>query len=452
MVLNRELLNRFLAGVACLFLIVSPGFAQDEEDERSKRDQAKTKQAQAVSKEVYESIQKAQELVDAKDFSGALRMIERLYDPEKLTEYEQSNVLNYLAFIHYNMDNIPKALETYEKILQIPSLEPTLRKQSTYTVAQLYTMEERYEDALRTVDIWFTLEPNPAPEPFILKAQNLYQVGRYRDMIEPVENAIRVAKEREKEPKEDWYNLLNFAYFQMEDYGKVRDIQIILLENWPKKRYWFSLAGAFTELGEDRNLINAYNAAHTQGMLESEAEFVTMAQLYMQAEVPYKAASLLESEMSAGRVNPTAKNYRLLSQALMLAQEDKRAIPALTEAAKQTEDGELDIRLGNSYVNVGEYSECVKAVRNGIRKGGLKSVENAQISLGMCLYNLRQYSDAKTAFREAGKARNLRRVANQWISVIDADVERNRQIRDAEEAARKRQAEVEARRRAADRV
>ena len=271
-------------------------------------------------------------------------------------------------------------------------------------------------------------------------------------MIEPVENAVRVAKEREKEPKEDWYNLLNFAYFQMENYAKVRDIQIILLENWPKKRYWFSLAGAFTELGEDRNLINAYNAAHTQGMLESEAEFVTMAQLYMQAEVPYKAASLLESEMSSGRIGPSAKNYRLLSQALMLAQEDKRAIPALTEAAKQTEDGELDIRLGNSYLNIGEYSECAKAVRNGIRKGGLKSVENAQISLGMCLYNLRQYSDAKSAFREAGKARNLRRVANQWITVIDADVERNRQIRDAEEAARQRQAEVEERRRAADRV
>ncbi len=449
--MNTQLLNRVLAAMACVMLAVTPVVAQ-EEDERAKRDQTKTKEAQAVSKEVFESIQKAQELVDAKDFPGALRIIERLYNPDKLTEYEQSNVLNYLAFIHYNMDNIPAALSTYEKILAIPSLEPTLRKQATYTVSQLHTMEENYQKALDFLEVWFTLEPNPAPEPFILKAQNLYQVQRYPEMVQPVEEAMRIARERDKEVKEDWYALLNFAYFQLEDYGKVRDIQKILLENWPKKRYWFSLAGAFTELGEDRNLINAYNAAFTQGMLEQESEFVTMAQLFMQAEVPYKAASLLEEEMKAGRVGPSAKNYRLLSQALMLSMEDQRAIPALTEAAKLTEDGELDVRLGNSYLNVGEYSECVKAVRNGIRKGGLKSVENAHISLGMCLYNLRQYSDAKSAFREAGKARNLRRIANQWITVIDADVERNRQIRDAEEAARKRQQEVEERRRQTNRA
>ena len=83
--------------------------------------------------------------------------------------------------------------------------------------------------------------------------------------------------------------LLNFAYFQQENYAKVRDIQKILLVNWPKKRYWFSLAGAYTELGEDANLMAAYDAAHTQGLLEKESEFTTMAQLYMQHEVPYKA-------------------------------------------------------------------------------------------------------------------------------------------------------------------
>ena len=48
--------------------------------------------------------------------------------------------------------------------------------------------------------------------------------------------------------KEDWYSLLNFAYFQQENFSKVRDIQKILLIHYPKKRYWFSLAGAYTEV------------------------------------------------------------------------------------------------------------------------------------------------------------------------------------------------------------
>lgn len=430
-----------------LFLTAPPALAQDQEP-----DNTKTKQAQAVSKAVYDQIQKAQEFAEAKNYSEALRLLDRLYNPDKLTEYEQANVLNYFGFVYYSMENVPQAIDAYERMVAIPSLEPQLLKATTYTLAQLYTVEERYQTALTALDRWFVMETNPAPEPFILKAQNLYQVERYAEMIEPIENAMQVARDRGKPVKEDWYVLLNFAYFREENYRKVRDIQKILLENWPKKRYWFSLAGAYTELGEDQNLIAAYDAAHTQGLLEKETEFVTMAQLYMQREVPYKAASLLEREMESGRVSKDAKNYRLLSQAWMLSQEDARAIPALEQAARLSTDGELNVRLGNAYLNITEYRDCASAVQTGLRKGGLKNPDNAHISLGMCLYNLKQYDEARAAFRQAARFDKSRRVANQWISVINAEVERNRAIEQARAAAEKKRREVDARRNRSDRA
>ena len=412
-------------------------------------DDTKTKQAQAVSKEVYERIQKAQEMVDNKEYQGALRLLDNLYNPDKLTEYEQANVLNYIGFVYYNIDDITNAVRTYERMLAIPSLEPQMAKQTTYTMAQLLTMQENYPKALSTLNKWFTLETNPAPEPYILQAQLFYNLDQYKNMIPAIETAMRIARERNKPVKEDWWNLLNFAYFQEENYAKVRDIQKTLLQNWPKARYWKSLAGAYTELGEDEKLIYAYDAAHTQGMLVKDTEFVTMAQLYLQAEVPYKAATLLQEKMDAGVVPKNEKNYRLLSQAWMLSMEDEKAIPALEAAAKLSSDGELDVRLANAYLNIGEYGDCVTSANTAIRKGGLKSPDNAQISLGMCLYNLRRYADAKTAFNNAGKVPRSQRTANQWIRVIDAEVERNRQIRLAEEAARKKRQELEAKRAAA---
>lgn len=448
-------MNRGISLKLCLALIVgvlSFGSAGAQRATDEDRDKTKTKQAQAVSKEVYERIQKAQEMVDAKNYSGALKSLNNLYNPDKLTEYEQANVLNYIGFVYYNMDDAKNAIRTYERMLAIPTLEPQLAKQTTFTMAQLLTMEEQYGKALNTLDKWFVLETNPAPEPFILRAQILYNLERYKDMVSPIENAMRIAKERGLPAKENWYGLLNFAYFQQENYAKVRDIQIILLENWPKARYWKSLAGAFTELGEDEKLIYAYDAAHTQGMLEKDTEFVTMAQLYLQAEVPYKAATLLEEKMNAGIVPKTEKNYRLMSQAWMLAQEDKKAIPALQAAAKLATHGELDQRLANAYLNIGNYSECVKSANTAIRKGGLKNPDNMQISLGMCLYNLRRYSDAKAAFRKSAQTPRSTRTAEQWIRVIDADVERNRQIKLAEEAARKKRQELDAKKAKALRV
>ena len=447
---NRFLMRIWLL-VACGIFATGSVLAQDDA-EREERDNTKTKQAQAVSKEVYDRIQKAQEEIDADNPQAALRILEGLKGRKGITEYELQNVLNYVGFVYYNLDNIDAAMAAYQEMIEIPSIEPQIKKSTIYTMAQFSTMQEKYDQALRYLDEYFVLETNPAPDNYILLAQNLYQVNRYADMIEPIETAISEAQRRELDVKEDWYVLLNFAYFQQENYAKVRDIQKILLVTWPKKRYWFSLAGAYTELGEDNNLVAAYDAAFTQGMFEKESEYVTMAQLYMQHEVPYKAAKVMQEQMDNGIVSKEAKNYRLLSQALTLAAEDEASIPALQEAARLSTDGELNLRLGNAYLNLSQYSECVAAIREGVRKGGIKSPDNAQISLGMCLYNLKEYQNAITAFREAGKTQRSARIARQWISVIESDLERNRQIQLAENAARRQLQELAERRRAAERI
>lgn len=438
--------SRFLTKLCMLaaglcFLAGGPLFAQEEEG----RPEQKTKEAQAVSKEVYDKIQGAQEQVDAKDYQGALRTLNDLRQ-RKLTEYELTNVLNYIGFVYYNMEDTQKAIATYKELLQVPSLEEQMRKQTIYTMAQLSTMEEQYAEALKYLDQWFGLETNPGPEPYILYAQNLYQVDRYKDMVKPIETAMEVARNRNVAIKEDWYVLLNFAYFQQEDFAKVRDIHKILLQNWPKKRYWFTLAGAFTELNQERNLVASYDILHTQELLTTENELVTMAQLYMQHEVPYKAATLLEAEMESGRIEKNAKNYRLLSQAWSLAMEDEKAIPALQQAARMDRDGELYLRLANTHLNLGEYEECVEAAREGLNVGDLKNPDHAQISLGMCLYNLKRYEDAITAFRAAGRAERSQNMSRQWIDVIESDIARDEQIRLAEVAARRQQQALQQRR------
>jgi tetratricopeptide (TPR) repeat protein len=446
---KHRLLSRIFVLLICGIFAAGSAFAA-QSDEQSQRDKQKTKQAQAVSKDVYDRIQKAQEAIDADNPNEALKILGALKGKKGLTEYELQNVLNYIGFVYYNLDDVPKAVATYEEMLRIPSIEEQIKKQTLYTLAQLSTMQEDYNKALRLLDEWFVLETNPAPDPYILYAQNLYQVNRYSDMIRPILAAMEVAEKRALPKKEDWYVLLNFAYFQQENYEKVRDIQKILLVSWPKKRYWFSLAGAYTELGEEQNLVAAYDAAMTQGLLEKESELVTMAQLYLQHEVPYKAAILLDREMDAGRVAKDAKNYRLLSQAWTLAAEDEKAIPALQHAARLSPEGELNLRLGNAHLNLGQYGECVAAIEDGLEKKGIKSPDNAQISLGMCLYNQKKYRAAIQAFQVAGRTNRSRNIARQWISVIQSDIERNEQIRLAEAAAQKQQRELAARRRSTD--
>ena len=121
MTFSNRVLRRIALLTVCGVLAAGPVVAQDEEE-----DTTKTKQAQAVSKEVYDRIQKAQELIDADEPQEALQLLNSLKTRKGITEYELQNVLNYIGFVHYNMDNIDQATATYEKMLRSPSLEPQL--------------------------------------------------------------------------------------------------------------------------------------------------------------------------------------------------------------------------------------------------------------------------------------------------------------------------------------
>ena len=168
--------------------------AQSEADrareERDKRDGQKTKKSQAVSKSVYEKITRAQEIMEAGDNEGALKILTALRSSSKLSEYEQQNVLNYLGFVYYNMEDFPRAMKAYEDMLKIPSIEEQMRKTTTYTLAQLNTMEENYKKSISLIEQYFRLETNPPPAAHILYAQNLYQLERYKEMIPPIETAM----------------------------------------------------------------------------------------------------------------------------------------------------------------------------------------------------------------------------------------------------------------------
>jgi TonB family protein len=230
--------------------------AQDKPEER-KSAKRKKKQAKAVSKEVFDKITLAQKMVDAADYNSALQLVENLLQYDKLTEYERSNVLNYIAFVHYNMDNYSGAIATYEEMLRIPSLDEQNRKQTVFTLAQLNTMQERYTEAIRILEEWFTLEQNPPAAPYILYAQNLYQVKRYRDMIKPIETAIGIAEKRKKPVKEDWYRLLRYANSAINEFQTALDISKEMNKRWPSEESSYSLAIIYTRLRDQDKALAA---------------------------------------------------------------------------------------------------------------------------------------------------------------------------------------------------
>ncbi|MCZ6716770.1 MAG: hypothetical protein O6946_06870, partial [Gammaproteobacteria bacterium] len=406
------------------------------------RKERKTRKTPAMREKTYKKLSESRELAEADDFIGALRALDSLSRQKNLNSYELAQMHNFYGFIHFSQENYAQAVRDYENVLAQPNLPLGMETSTIYTLSQLYFTQEDYVGAERQLRKWFAVADNPGPSPYILLGQAIYQQAeaikdqraqaqKYRDAIVPVEKAISIRVDQGKPPKENWLLLLRVFYFELGDLAKVEEILKQLLVLNPKKDYWVQLSGIYGERDEINKQLTAFEIVYVQGLLKTSREHVTMAQLYLQSEVPYKAGKVLESGLKAGTIEKTARNYRLMAQSWTMAQEDAKAIPALVQAAKLSDDGELDVRLANAYFNLRQWKESISSSRAGIKKGGLKRNDQANIMLGMALYNVERYSQAIVAFRVARRDDRSSRMASQWINHVTNERARQEQLRQA---------------------
>lgn len=236
--------------------------------------------------------------------------------------------------------------------------------------------------------------------------EDLAQTRKNNEKYVEIEDAIKSIEADVKNlaigpTKENWWLLLRAAYFELEQMDNVKTVLQRLVIEWSKKEYWTQLSAFYGQDRQEKEQMAAYQTAYHEGFLEKSSEFVQMAQLYLSVEAPYEAARILQKAIDEGKVDKEEKNWKLLAQAWFLAQYDEEAIVALREAAKLSDDGELDIRLARSLSNMANFKDCIDAAQTAIKKGDLKRLDESYITLGMCQFEEARYDDAKQAFVNA---------------------------------------------------
>ena len=76
-------------------------------------DTRKTKETVAMSQQVYEKLTEIQEMVEAKDYASAQRLIEEAKE-KKLSDYERAQVCNLSAYSYYLQERYKEAIAAYD--------------------------------------------------------------------------------------------------------------------------------------------------------------------------------------------------------------------------------------------------------------------------------------------------------------------------------------------------
>ena len=431
--LARSLMASILT-VACSLSVVvvdrvfDAGFIGYASAQESKKER-ETRKTPALRNNIYEKLAEAQVFAEAKQYVEAQEVLDDMLDAtskkSKLNGYELANVYNTYAYLRYAVEDYEGALNYYQKVIdQRPDIPVALEVGTLYTVAQLYFLQEKWKRGIDTLIQWMSLSETPSTNAYVLLANGYFQLKDYDRSLENIQIAIQREEAAGKLPKEQWYNLARFIHFDRSNYAEALDILEILIMYYPKKQYWVQASHLYGEEKDDARQLAILEASYEQNLLDRSQDIVLLSQLYLNAEVPFPAARVLEKGFADEVVETESKNYELAGVAWRQAQEVAKSLPMLEAAASKSEKGELYARLGNVYLDVDKNKDAVDALLKGLDKGGVKRPDQARLALGMAYFNLGDFSAARRAFREARKDERAKSYADQWLKYISSEERR----------------------------
>lgn len=395
--------RRLVTGVL-LALLSLQGRAETETDEAKKY---------AVSPETYKVLNQSRELSDQSRFSQALSLLQAQVPKVAGNRYERALIHQHLAYIH---------LERHDYLQAVIALEETLRAADTlppdtvhnlrYNLAQAAVQAERFEQAIKQLDLWFANEPRPSAEAWYLRALTHYKIKRFDRSADYLKKALALSE------RQDWQILLLSIVLEQKKYREAVPLLNKLIAQAPNEQsWWLNLTDVHLMLKDYGKALSVLELAHRKFNLPKD-QVVRLAQLYMHKNAPYLAAKLLTREMERGRIERNTANLELLANGWAMAREHDKEFTILKQLAAMRNDGNLYLRCAHILLSREKWNESAGMLNKALATDNLKNRQQAQLMLGIVYYNSGRMDYAESAFTRACKHHQTKDQAQRWLQQI----------------------------------
>jgi tetratricopeptide (TPR) repeat protein len=382
------------ASAASVALTVSADDAQAAQTKAQAKAAAKQDPATTVSRAVGVPLNDAMKFVDAKDFVMALAKVKEADALEKKTPFEEYSITKYMGFIAINQPMPDYAAATVAYNRQIASGgAPEAEKASMYGIAMRLNYQAM--DYAKVIEQAIALQKlQPLDDTgYLVLIQSYYNTKDFANAVVAAKAELAAKTAAGMKPGEDVLGLLLNAQIQNKDEAGARQTldQLAMLSTKPV--VWEQVMDfAFGAQGlTDHQLLNLYRLALAVGTLK-DTDYAAMATIDLQSGLPAEAKAVLTKGNKTGE---------LLNQANQFLARDQQDLPALAAEAAKEMNGEIDVKLGESYYTYGRFDEAVAAIQKGIEKGGLKDAADAQTTLGIALIAAGKRAEGAAALDKA---------------------------------------------------
>jgi tetratricopeptide (TPR) repeat protein len=222
-------------------------------------------------------------------------------------------------------------------------------------------------------------------------------------------------------PQEGWIGMLLALYLQKDNYKDAIPLLQRLISIVPeKKTYWMQLSAVYGQQEDYPNALAIMQLAYGSGLVTEDQEIRRLADLLLFNDVPYRGAQVLEAGIEKKAVTVDDKLYEKLANCWIAAGELDKSIPPLQRAAELSASGDMFVRLGEVNVQREDWAGAQTAIDRGLSKGQLKDTANAQLLMGIVLFNQKKLGEARPFFERASQSEKHRQMARGYLQLIQA--------------------------------
>jgi tetratricopeptide (TPR) repeat protein len=446
------------AAVAVLF-IMPAGLRADEKD------------APTLSDSVGDGLAKLEPLLTAKDWNGAMVLVEGLLQTAAPDSYDAAILNRTEAQILTQKGDYTGVVAPLERALEISDRHHffTGKEQSDilYFLSQLYYQladQQKGDRASEVADLakaigyierWFTVAPKPTEDNSLYYAQLLYADAVAKDPAHPDAELIKRSREQVEKtllmsvhPKDGLYIFLLATLQQEQNYARATEVLELLLAHNPNSRsYWMDLDMFYMALAQDPKdkddrkvrmynirAINTIERAQALGFMNTPRDNYTLFTLYYNIGQYGIAADLLHAGLKAGTIDSDLQNWLLLAASYQQINQDFTAIEVLKEAAQRyPKNGELEFKIAQVYQQLDNNQAAFDHVEVAVEKGGLAKPQQTYMFIAYMAYELSKFDEAKMAIDKAIELLAPKPADHQALA-LQAAIEEAIKERDAKKA------------------
>ncbi|MCB1596635.1 MAG: hypothetical protein KDI87_02875 [Gammaproteobacteria bacterium] len=358
-----------------------------------------------ISKKVMKPLKAGLDLANEGKFPEAEAELRAADSIEDKTPFEQFQIDELLGFVALKQAKYKDAALLYERGLDSGFLPAEQVNDRLRLLAQLY-----FQPDLRDLNKVITygkrwLEAAGTRDPVMvgLVGQASYFNDDFSAAANYMKEATAGAVAAGEKPEENWLLILQNSYGKLKNDPGVIDATVDLVRYYPRKEHWITLSSSLLRAASTKELeiLQVFRLLYVVDAMDSADDFTEAASVALRSGSPGEALKFIERGYATKVLDTSGdkqKSQQLLEDSRRQVADDRKTLPQFEKEAKAAKVGEADVKLGEAFLSYDQPAKAIEAIQRGIAKGGVKSLDDANLSLGRAFLAAGDRAGAAKAF------------------------------------------------------